>query len=301
MLRNWQPKDDRRTFSRGGIGSAIVTPANMMALTYLNQLSGSELTFSDWFAYGLPMVLVMLPLVWLYLVLANRLSLRPSDANFSREIYDQEVKANGGLTSDQRMIMAVFAIVVGLWLTEAWHHIPTVIVALGGAFVLFFIGIIKGKDLQQINWNALLTFGGGLAIGSILVSTGVSDWVALQLTALGDLPPQLVILLVAAATLVIGGVISNTAAAAMLIPLTIPLAYILRIDPRLLVAVVAIGTSIDFALVVGTPPTMMAYSTGFFTSREIFKRGIVLDLIAMLVLGFGVVWFWQLLGVASPP
>jgi di/tricarboxylate transporter len=65
------------------------------------------------------------------------------------------------------------------------------------------------------------------------------------------------------------------------------------------VAVVAIASSIDFALVVGTPPTMIAYSTGFFEAREIFNRGIVLDLIGIVILSFGVIWIWSWLGVIS--
>jgi sodium-dependent dicarboxylate transporter 2/3/5 len=85
----------------------------------------------------------------------------------------------------------------------------------------------------------------------------------------------------------------------MLIPLAIPLAQILHLDPRLLVAVVAIASSIDFALVVGTPPTMMAYSTGFFSTGDIFKRGAILDLIGLLLLSFGVIWIWQVLGIVT--
>ena len=149
--------------------------------------------------------------------------------------------------------------------------------------------IVQKEDLSRINWNALLTFGGGLAIGTLLVSTGVSDWIALRLIGLVNLPPLIVIFIVAGLTLVTGAFISNTACAAMLIPLAIPLAQILQLDPRLLVAVVAIGSSIDFALVVGTPPTMMAYSTGLFKTSEIFKRGVILDIIGLLLLSFGVI------------
>ena len=115
------------------------------------------------------------------------------------------------------------------------------------------------------------TIGGvGSAIGTVLVSTGVSDWIALQLVGLAQLPPLLVVFLVAGLTLLMGAFISNTACAAMLIPLAIPLAQMLQIDPRLLVIIIAISSSIDFALVIGTPPTMMAYSTGLFQVREIF-------------------------------
>ena len=67
----------------------------------------------------------------------------------------------------------------------------------------------------------------------------------------------------------------------------------------LLVGVVAIASSIDFALVIGTPPIILAYSTGHFETSEIFRRGIVLDLIGVVLLSFGVIWLWQLLGAVS--
>ena len=132
--------------------------------------------------------------------------------------------------------------------------------------------------------------------GSMLVLTGVSDWLALRLAGLTHLPGPLVIFLVAGFTLVIGAFISNTACAAMLIPLAIPLAQILQLDPRLLVAVVATASSIDFALVIGTPPTMLAYSTGLFETKEIFRRGVLLDLAGIVILSFLVIWIWDLLG-----
>jgi sodium-dependent dicarboxylate transporter 2/3/5 len=283
----------------GGIGSAIGTPANILAMTFLSEFNGAEMAFIDWFAYGLPVVILMVPIIWLYLLFAFRVRLRGLETTFSRDIYEHELNKLGSIKRPQKTILILFLIIVILWLTEQWHHLPTAIVALTGVFSLFFAGIVQETDLRQINWNALITFGGGLAIGTMLVTTGVSDWVALQLTGLTTFSPLLVILLVAGLTLLAGAFISNTACAAMLIPLAIPLARILHIDPRLLVAVVAIASSIDFALVIGTPPTMMAYATGFFTTKEIFKRGIVLDLIGLLLLSLGVIWIWQWLGVVT--
>ena len=283
----------------GGVGSAIGTPANILALTFLNDFAGTELAFVDWFAYGLPMVLVMIPILWLYLTLTFRVKFGRISNALDGQVYDAALAELGPPDRRQRLVLGVFIGVMALWLTERWHGLPTVIVALSGVLLLFLFEVIQQSDLNQINWNALLTFGGGLAIGTLLVSTGVSDWIALRLTALGSLPPLLVIFIVAGLTLITGAFISNTACAAMLIPLAIPLAQILQLDPRLLVAVVAIGSSIDFALVVGTPPTMMAYSTGYFKASEIFRRGIILDLIGLLLLAFGVIWIWRLLGVVT--
>lgn len=105
------------------------------------------------------------------------------------------------------------------------------------------------------------------------------------------------LLAVAGLTLIVTAVASNTASAAMLVALAIPLAGVLGVDPVVMVLVVAIASSIDFALVIGTPPTMLAYATGQYTAAEIFRTGIVLDLIGVMLLVFAVVGVWRLLGL----
>ncbi len=64
-----------------------------------------------------------------------------------------------------------------------------------------------------------------------------------------------------------------------------------------LVLVVAIASSIDFALVIGTPPTMIAYATRLYTAGQIFRKGIVLDLAGILILVLVVVRFWEAFGL----
>jgi di/tricarboxylate transporter len=44
---------------------------------------------------------------------------------------------------------------------------------------------------------------------------------------------------------------------------------------------------------------MLAYSTGIFEIREIFKRGIALDAIGALLLSFVAIWVWKFLGVIT--
>jgi solute carrier family 13 (sodium-dependent dicarboxylate transporter), member 2/3/5 len=281
----------------GGVGSALGTPPNIMAMTFLNQYTGGELTFVNWFAYGLPFVLLMLPIIWLYLLVSFRVDPRRVSANVGSGVYTDDLAKLGPLGAQQKLLVTVYAIIIGFWLTETWHHVPPAIIGLAGVFVLFFTRLIRPEDLNQVNWNALLTFGGGMAIGTLLVDTGVSDWIALQLVGLSALPSSLVIVLVAGVTVLIGAFISNTACAAMLIPIALPLAQMLGLDPRLIVTMIAISCSVDFALVTGTPPTMIVYSTGMFTAGEIFRRGLVVDLIGSLLLSLGIVWIWRWLGI----
>ena len=76
-----------------------------------------------------------------------------------------------------------------------------------------------------------------------------------------------------------------------------PLAGIIGVDPVLLVIVVAIASSVDFALVIGTPPTMLAYSTELFTVQEILRKGAALDAIGIALLITLVVPVWHLLAL----
>ena len=41
----------------------------------------------------------------------------------------------------------------------------------------------------------------------------------------------------------------------------------------------------------------LAYSTGLFETKEIFRRGILLDFLGVVILSFVVIWIWKLLGV----
>ena len=130
-----------------------------------------------------------------------------------------------------------------------------------------------------------------------MVTSGTADWLVTQLDVLRDVPPYLGVVAVAAFALALTTVASNTAAAATLIPLAVPLAGLLGVDPVLLVMVVAMATTIDFALVVGTPPTMMAYSTKLFTPGQILRTGLPLDLLGLTLLVTLVAGFWVAVGL----
>ncbi len=282
----------------GGIGSAIGTPANPLAIDFLEQVAGNRITFVGWFAYGLPVVLLLVPVVgaWVWWT---------GDVEVDRERFDAarvaavERLRGQRLTGGGGVVLAVFVAIMAGWLTQGWHGLDTGLVALAGALVLAALGRIAPDDLAEVNWSALLTFGGGLSLGVHLTRSGVADWVATRLDVLAGAPTTLAVLVVATATLVMTTLASNTATAAMLVPLAIPLAGIVGVDPVVLVLVVAIASSIDFALVIGTPPTMLAFATGLFSTREIFRRGIVLDLVGIAVLVLVVVPLWRLLGLTA--
>jgi sodium-dependent dicarboxylate transporter 2/3/5 len=281
----------------GGVGSAIGTPANPLAIKFLRELTGHEVHFVQWFAFGLPFVFLFLPLLAVYLWWRVGVSLTADRFEEAANAARQAREEAGPMTSSQRRVLAVFVLCVLGWLTEAWHHQSSGIVALTAAVALLVLGYVESADLGEISWPTLLTFGGGLTLGLAMVQTGATAWLTEQLTGLASLPPFLGVAAFATGTLALTTVASNTASAATLIPLAVPMAALMGVDPVLLVVVVAIASSIDFALVIGTPPTMIAYSTKLFTPVEILKLGVWLDLAGLILLVTVIPFIWRWLGV----
>jgi sodium-dependent dicarboxylate transporter 2/3/5 len=278
----------------GGIGSAIGTPSNPLAMAYLSQVRDEPVVFVDWFWFGLPFVVLFLPvmgaIVW------GRAARTIEQGAFATAM--QELDATDrrkGLSWTQWKVLAVFLGVILLWFTEEYHGVEAGLCGLAGVVVLGTLNLLDRQTFRHISWESLLIFGGGLCLGDALVASGASDWIATRLAVLSVLPPNVAVGLVGLLTLALSAVASNTAAAATILPLTIPLATVIGVNPTQLIVTVAIASSIDFALVVGTPPTMIAYSTGLYTSGYIFRRGIVLDILglALLVLLLPTLWQWS--------
>ena len=284
--------------SIGGVGSAIGTPANQLAVQFLDEFGGRSISFVEWFAFGLPMVVLFLPLMGGYLWWRSKVRMDPDRFSEVRRLAVVEMTRLGRPERDQRVVLAVFGVVAAGWLSEVWHGVAPGLVALGGAVILFVVRRLEPEDLGRISWPSLLTFGGGLTLGLFLVSSGASDYVATRMVGLAALPGIVAVLVVATITLLLTTVASNTASAAIIIPMAIPLAAVVGVTPTVLVVVVAIASSVDFALVIGTPPTMIAYSTRLYTAGEILRKGGVLDVVGILLLVLVVTRVWELLGLA---
>jgi len=232
-----------------------------------------------------------------FLWVSNRCQVNPETFASAREVAQKELDALERLTQEQWRVLGVFVVVVLLWLTQTFHGVNTGVVALVGVVLLGVQGLLEPEDLGRISWASLLTFGGGLSLGVALTASGACDWMAARLVILSNVPGWVGIALMALIALGLTTAASNTASAAILVPLSIPLASVLHVDPVVLVIVVAIATSVDFALVIGTPPTMIAYSTKLFTSKEIFRRGLPLDFIGIVLLVTAVLGLWHVMGL----
>lgn len=282
----------------GGVASLVGSPPNPLAATYLKSFLGVEITFVSWLPYGLPVVLIMLPLIWRWLIFRFKLPKGVEEISELRVVSETEYLKLGPMNTQQKLVVLIFISVIALWLTESVHGISSSIVAVMGGLGLLILRLLDEKDVSsKLNWSSLLILGSGISLGNAMITTGLSAFLAFQMTALGALPGLVVIVIIGLIAVGLTMVASNTGAAVILIPIAIPLAIDLGIDPILLTMIIAIGVSMDFALPTGTPPSTIAYSTGEVEMNEMITTGLVIDLMAVLVLTLGVVWLWSLLGI----
>jgi sodium-dependent dicarboxylate transporter 2/3/5 len=275
--------------SIGGIGTPIGTPPNLVFMRiFTENAGGPDVSFTTWMSWAMPILLVMLPLSGLWLTRG----LRPEAG--------LEMPAVGKWRYEEVATLTVFAITAVLWITRQepyggwsqWLGVPWVkdsTVALLAVVVMHVVPDGKGEALLtwqvagKIPWGVLLLYGGGIAIATAFVQSGLSELVASSLTGLSSVPPLLMIALVCLAVTFLTEVTSNTATANLILPILAATALGAAIDPRLIMVPATISASFAFMLPVGTPPNAIVMAGGQLTIRTMAREGLALNLIGVVV------------------
>jgi solute carrier family 13 (sodium-dependent dicarboxylate transporter), member 2/3/5 len=249
----------------GGMGTPISSPPNAVAVGFL-QRAGLEVTFLQWMLIALPIMTVLLIATWLLLGVL----FRTKSHDLVLEPERRSIDGRGWF------VMMIFFITVGLWLSDAWHGLPTAVVALLPAIAFTTTGVLGRKDYNSLEWHILTLIAGGIALGTGMQVTGLDQ----AMIALVPVDGAYVLAAMAVATVLLSTFMSNTAAANLLVPIGVALAAtdLLRFEMGIMIALAA---SIAMALPVSTPPNAIAYAYGEFETRDIAIAGGLIGVIAL--------------------
>ncbi|MEO1992239.1 MAG: DASS family sodium-coupled anion symporter [Pirellulales bacterium] len=305
--------------SIGGLATPIGTPPNVIGLTFIRQELNVDITFFGWCAIGFP---IAASLVTVAVILLSRLfpahvqQVKGLDALVSEEQAKQ-----GPWSRAQKSTAVAFGVTVTLWVIPGviallcgqeyflykWFklHIPEGLAALCGAILLFILPgntradgsclrVLEWHEAAGIDWGVILLYGGGMALGEMAFSTGLAEWIGLNLT--GWLPPGGGVPLLAMAAVVAvacSEFTSNTASATMVVPVAIALARATGGDPLLPAIAATFAASLGFMMPVSTPCNAIVYGTGRISLRAMIRGGVIIDVIgailvtaAVLVMGY---------------
>jgi sodium-dependent dicarboxylate transporter 2/3/5 len=284
--------------SIGGIATLIGTPPNTVLAGYLQKTYGYEITFAKWMLVGVPLVVILLPLTWLWLTrFANPMKLKKVPGG--RALINEELREMGSMNAGECWTALVFALTALAWIFRAQISflfpdpklVTDAAIGMTGALILFLIPVSMKKNTfvmdwhwaSKMPWGVLLLFGGGLAMADGFKVTKLADWIGSQVALLEHAP--ILVLVIAVTTLIIflTELTSNTATAAMVMPILSAVAIGLGQNPLLLVIPAAIAASCAFMLPVATPPNAIVFGSGYVTIPQMVKSGFGLNILGIVL------------------
>ena len=279
--------------SIGGMGTLVGSPPNAIVASNLH------LTFSDWLWYGLPIMLILMPLMigTLWIVFKPKLNMKFEQSFEKIEMNQQRI-----------LTLVIFGFIALCWIFSGQIN-PLIsgllglqkniasfdsVVALLAAIIICSTGVANWKQIQEnTDWGVLMLFGGGLTLSAVLKDSGASKILADGIVFLvQDQHYYLIGLLVATFIIFLTEFTSNTASAALLVPIFISIAQSLGFPYIVLALIIGLGASCAFMLPVATPPNAIVFGTGCVEQKEMVRAGFVLNIVCILVIATVGYFFW---------
>lgn len=293
--------------SIGGMATPVGTPPNLIGIGMIERITHVHIDFFQWMAIGVPIVLILFSFlaVYFYFTSVRGLSVGEGSVDLVRE----ELRKLGPMSTGQRNVLIAFASTVLLWTLPGflavlgmsrspfatWYQtaVPEGVAAMLGAILLFLLPISWRKrrftltwdEAMRIDWGIVLLYGGGLAMGDMMFSTGVASWIGASLTSVLPSHSLLALCIVfAGLAIVLSEMTSNTASANMIVPVAIAVATQANVSPILPALAATLGASMGFMMPISTAPNAIVYSSGHVPITQMMRFGIALDIAGFIVI-----------------
>ncbi|TVR86870.1 MAG: DASS family sodium-coupled anion symporter [Spirochaetaceae bacterium] len=271
----------------------IMTPAgagpNPIAIGFLQEMAGVELSFLGWMMFGVPAGLLILVPTWGVLMLVFPPEMKRLKK--TRAEMQEEYQRLPPMQREEKITLWIFLATVTLWLTTPiWEGllgiaIPISLPVLLTASIFFFPGVATtpwAKVEKDVSWSSIILILSGISLGMVLYRTGAAEWLAIAtLGGIGSLHPfVLVLLVVVIVSLIKIFLSSNTVTASIMIPIMITLAGAVGLDALTVTMPAALTASMAFIMVTSTPTNVIPYTAGYFSIRDFAFGGLIVSLVS---------------------
>jgi len=288
------------------VGIKTAAAQNMIAVGFIRQQLGYDITWLEWFIAAAPYALLMS--IALFFVLVKIIPPDVSEIPGGREIVRKQLAALGPMSASEIKLLCISIALLFFWTTEKiLHDIDTSSSTLAAITFMMVprLGIMTWEEAQQrIPWGTLFLFGMGISLGSAIVSTKAGVWLAKGIApffGLSTASPFVIVLTLAAFLIVIHlGFASASGLAAAMIPIIIEVLKNVSTPGLNVIGMTMIlqyVVSFGFILPVNAPQNMVAFGTETFTVSQFIRTGIPLTIIAYLLVALLSATYWKFLGL----
>ncbi len=308
--------------SIGGIATLVGTPPNLsfVQIFQITFPQAEPIAFGDWMLMALPISVVMLLIVWL--ILCKVLFSIPDKLRIDQSIINQEYKALGSMSYEEKVVLIIFSLTAVLWVFRknltlggitipGWSQLlpyPALIddatVALSMAMLMFIIptrskgvksaSLMEADVIQKLPWGIVILFGGGFALAKGFQVTGLSAFIGHQFSGLAGTPPLMMIITICTGIIFLTELTSNTATTEMILPVLASVAIAMQTNPLLLMIPATLSASCAFMFPVATPPNAIVFGSGRVSISDMVRAGIVINIIGVIIISL----FFFLIGTA---
>lgn len=281
--------------SIGSLGTLVGGARNPLTIGLLSDLNPPIIvTFFDWMIYSMPVVFISLPLVWIVLQVSFPLEIK-SISTAKKEI-NKQVSMAGKMGRNELTVSIILIFTIFLWIFfSSPVYLGLAVIAIAGSILLFFTGCITWKDVEErVPWGIILLYGGAITLGVGMQKTGAGAWIAQEIFEIIGNNPYLVILGLIVFTILLTNIMSNVGAVAILLPIGFSIASGLPEVSQLLASLlIALSGGLAFMFVIATPGNAITYSSGYFSSRDLFKAGVIANIICIGVIFITAIIYWK--------
>jgi sodium-dependent dicarboxylate transporter 2/3/5 len=298
----------------GGFGSPSGGARNVIMMTYLEDMFGITVGYGQWILYGMPFVIVMMPILW---ALVNwRFKPKTRDLSPALRTLKLDIDRMGGWNRNQIIAIGIFLIMLFGWITESNLILKLInvrlgigVIAVAGAVAYLLTGIVNWRDYQEkVDWGVVWLYAGAIIFGRVLDQTGAAYWLARSivegLAAIGLHSGSALLGAGSAVTAGLTNLMADGPAAASVGPITLNMAAVSNPGTTLLPFMglaTACASSFAYLLIIGTPPNAIVYASGFLEARDFLRVGVICLVVAFIVLLLFSMLYWPLLGFGGLP
>lgn len=176
-------------------------------------------------------------------------------------------------------------------------RLPIAMVSLAGAAMMILTGCLSMDEAyRSIDWKAIFLIAGMWPLSIAIQTSGLSNSIINGLLSMTDPNARFVLAaLMLFITLALTNIMAGQSAAPLILaPIGLAVAKATGADPRAMLMVIALGSSLAFPTPIGHPVNVIVMGPGGYTFKDFFRIGAPLTLLLFPAILLGLRVFWGL-------
>lgn len=269
----------------GGFVTPFGHSLNVLCAGLLSSTYGVTIGFFQWFVPGLICAVVLIPFCWIVICkVFPPEDLSEKEAQLVAGTGEKEPLSARDVKALVYMVVLIAGFIAGNWV-PVLSNVNVIMIMLAVAFMPG-VEIVSWKDFNDnVGWGVVLMVGGVMSMAGACSSTGAANYLVNLFLATGvlNLPVLLGLMLIMAIAYIIHTFVpAAPALCALFVPPVMGYCVAAGVSPAIFAMLMGSITAGSFLLPL-SPPMMVSFSEGYYTSGELTRAGWLCAIVYIIV------------------